>query len=89
MTARLKAWGRQMLIGIDQLLGCWLRGWFFVWGRGECPSADETISSWVGRKAIAGKHWALVAEKLIDRIMGAGHCRRSIENLPQDVTPCG
>lgn len=72
-----------MLLCLDQFAGCWLRGWYYVWIGGECPSSEETISSFVGRKSEAGYRWAHIAEKLIDRIMGAGHCRRSIETLPQ------
>jgi hypothetical protein len=79
MKSRLKAWAWQMFVCLDQLGGCWLRGWYFVWVGGDCPSARETISSFVGRNAIKGKTWALVAEHFIDGILGAGHCRRSIE----------
>lgn len=78
MIARLKQWGWQMLISIDQSGGCWLRGWWFVLFGGECPNADETISSWVGRRSLDGKRWAHVAERFLDWIFGAGHCRRSI-----------
>lgn len=81
MIERLKAWGKQMLLGFDQLLGCWLRGWVYVWRGGECPNADETISSYVGRRSRDGAGWASTAERLIDAILGAGHCRRSIERL--------
>jgi hypothetical protein len=38
----------------------------------------ETISSSVGKQAAQGIGWALVAEKVIDAVMGAGHCRRNI-----------
>lgn len=74
-----------MLLALDQLIYVWIAGWLYVWlGRGECPSADETISSCVGRHAIAGKRWALVAERWIDRLFlllarQRGHCRASIE----------
>lgn len=79
MGSRLKAWGWQMLLCLDQLFGCWLRGWFYVWRGGECPDADETLSSFVGRNAVEGKRWALVAERLLDGVFGEGHCRESIE----------
>ena len=74
-----------MLLALDQLAYVWLAGWVYVWlGRGVCPSADETISSCVGRQAIAGKRWALLAETIIDRLFlvlarQSGHCRASIE----------
>jgi hypothetical protein len=38
----------------------------------------ETISSSVGRQAVQGVRWALVVEKIIDAVMGQGHCRRNI-----------
>jgi hypothetical protein len=81
VNLRLKMWCWQMLLCFDQLTGCWIRGCYFIWFGGECPNADETISSFVGRKSEAGKRWARIAERIIDSIMGAGHCRRSIENL--------
>jgi hypothetical protein len=39
---------------------------------------DETISSRVGRGAVAGKWWALVLERVIDAFLGKGHCRSAI-----------
>jgi hypothetical protein len=78
MKQRLRHWLHLMLVSIDQTAGCWLRGWIYVWQGGEEPSPDETISSFVGRNALERRRWALVAEAIIDRIMGAGHCRRSI-----------
>lgn len=68
-----------MFIAVDQLIGCSVRGLFYVCGRGECPNADETISSFVGRRSRDGAAWAKAAERLIDAVFGAGHCRRSIE----------
>jgi hypothetical protein len=38
----------------------------------------ETISSSVGKQAAQGVRWALVVEKIIDAVMGQGHCRRNI-----------
>jgi hypothetical protein len=76
---RFSAWGWQFLIAVDQLAGVTICFWtFVVFGRGEAPNADETISSRVGRNAVEGKRWALICERLIDGIFGAGHCRRSI-----------
>lgn len=54
-------------IGIDQTGNALLGG-----------SEDETISSRVGRHAIAGKCWALAAEVFIDSIFGKDHCRQAI-----------
>lgn len=85
MAFRFSNWILQLLVALDQLAHVWLAGWTYVWlGRGECPSADETISSRVGRAAIGGRRWALVAERLIDPIFHLlrrqrGHCRTSVE----------
>jgi hypothetical protein len=78
VTPRLQAWVHQMLIAVDQLVGCWLRGWIYVWCGGELPSPDETISSWVGRHSLLGNGRARILERFIDAIFGTGHCRRSI-----------
>ena len=64
----------RLLIALDQF-GNVLAG-------GDNP--DETISSAVGRKALAGRRWALLAERVIDalflRLTGErGHCRANIE----------
>lgn len=84
MTARLKLWTWQLLLAIDQLahvLVCF--GTYVLLGRGACPSADETISSRVGRAAVKGRRWALLAERIINWIFvrlgdAPNHCRRSI-----------
>lgn len=78
MARWLTAW-RLFLIAIDQLCGVWLRSWGYVWAGGAEPDPDETISSWVGRHAILRRRWALISEHLIDGLLGAGHCRASIE----------
>ena len=64
----------RMLLALDQLLNVLLGG----------NNEDETISSAVGRKAMAGKRWALIAERIINWIFerlgdGPNHCRRNIE----------
>lgn len=58
---------RNLFISIDQLGNTLANG-----------HPDETISSRVGRNAVAGKWWALVLEKIIDAWFGKGHCRDSI-----------
>lgn len=60
---------KRILVAFDQF-------WNAVGGGSE----DETISSRVGRNAVAGKRWALILEKMIDAIpwFGKGHCRRAI-----------
>lgn len=63
----------RLLIALDQLGNAVLLG-----------NPDETISSRVGRHAVAGKRWALACEWIIDRLFFAltgewNHCRANIE----------
>lgn len=63
----------RVLVSIDQL-GNTLTG----------GKPDETISSRVGRNAMAGKKWALIAEKAINALFWVlvgqrNHCRDHIE----------
>lgn len=83
MKARLLAWAHAWLVALDQIAFVSLAGWFYLFGRAQCPSPYETISSYTGRMADAGMRWALVAQPLIDRlfeVLGSppGHCQRSI-----------
>lgn len=69
----MKSYPLRVALGIDQLVNTILGG-----------NEDETISSRVGRNAVEGKRWALIAEKVINALfefLGAppGHCRRCIE----------
>jgi hypothetical protein len=75
---RLFSWFEVMIWATDQYIGCWLRGWFYVWGNGEKPNPDETISSWIGRGQRDGKRAFGFAAAVIDFFMGEGHCRRAI-----------
>lgn len=75
---------RQLLVAIDQLVYIVVAVPIYVIFGGPTPSADETISSRVGRGAIKGHLWALVLEAVIDGLFiltGAGpdHCRRNVE----------
>jgi hypothetical protein len=83
MLRRLRRWLLELLISLDQLLHVVLGGPKYLLRGGPCPSADETISSKVGRQAVRGRRWALLAEVPIDalfRLLGErGHCRRRIE----------
>lgn len=82
---RFATWLQVMFTCLDQLLSCWVRGFVFVWLGGEKPSADETLSAWVGRCAIAGSRIGLIAEKVIDFLMTQpGHCRRAIARDDED-----
>jgi len=81
---RLRLWLREILISIDQLLHVLLGGPKYLIRGGPVPSADETISSKVGRRSIAGARWAMLAERVIDWLFvqlgeAPGHCRRMIE----------
>lgn len=83
MNRRLIRWLYELLYWIDQGLHVILGGPKYIVDGGPVPSADETISSKVGRAAIKGRRWALIAERVIDTIwwplQGWGHCRQSIE----------
>lgn len=64
---------RNLLIALNQGINTLLAG-----------DPDETISSRVGRASRAGKRWARIAERIIDRLFmwlgeAPGHCGRSIE----------
>jgi hypothetical protein len=83
MGNRLRHWLHALAVALDQLAYVILAGPKYLIVGGEEPDAHETISSRVGRSAIAGKAWALVAEWIIDRLFQAlgsapGHCRRAI-----------
>jgi hypothetical protein len=87
MRTRLNAWVWQMLVSLDQLAATWIFGWSFVWLGGDrrCPSADETISSHVGKAARAGKPWGLFWAKIIDWLAFTlagqrNHCLTHIED---------
>jgi hypothetical protein len=73
----------ELLISLDQFAHVLLGGPKYVTRGGPCPSADETISSKVGRQAIKGRNWARAAELVINTLFRAlgdrDHCRRSIE----------
>jgi hypothetical protein len=75
---RLFQWFEVMFQAADQFLGCYLRGWFYVWGNAEKPNPDETISSWVGRGARDRKKPFLIAAAVIDFFMGQDHCLKAI-----------
>ena len=69
----MKSWTVRVLVSIDQLANTLLNG-----------KPDETISSRVGKNAIAGKRWALIAEKFINALFKfligeENHCRSHIE----------
>jgi len=75
---------RQLLVAVDQLVYILFAVPIYVIAGGPTPSADETISSRVGRAAIKGHRWGLVLEAIIDGLfvlLGAGpeHCRRNVE----------
>jgi len=69
----LKSIGNRLfiiLLALDQLV-CGV-----IWLR-----PDHTISGEIGFAAMSGKHWGLVAERIVDGMpwFGAGHCRNAIE----------
>ena len=82
-VGRLRAWLRTVLVGGSQyIINTIVVGlWHAITGWGKPSNPDETYSSRVGRNALKGKRWALIAEKIIDGLLGKGHCRESIETF--------
>jgi len=83
---------RQLLVAVDQLAYILIAVPIYVVAGGPTPSADETISSRVGRAAIKGHRWGLILEAIIDRlfiVLGADpdHCRRNVESAFLGCTP--
>ena len=79
MLRRLKRWAYLFAVAFTQgVFNTTLAGlWWAITGRGQEPDPDEPLSSRVGRNAIAGKWWALIAERVIDGVLGEDHCRLS------------
>lgn len=84
-SLRLRIFALTILIWLDQTAAVSIWNGLFLFGIVAArPNPDETISSIVGRNAIAGRRWALIAEAMIDAIFArltgeTGHCRRHIE----------
>ena len=93
MIARIGAVLRQMLVSIDQFAQVVLVGIAYVAGlTSVCPSADETISSYVGRAELRGARWAIVVAWMIDGLFmllgdAPGHCRRNVETACLGLPP--
>ncbi|WP_232473843.1 hypothetical protein [Sphingomonas sp. MA1305] len=93
MLRRSLSVARQLLVSIDQLAQVLVVGMFFVAGLTEaCPSADETISSYVGRGEMRGARWAQILASIIDRLFvllgeQPGHCRRNVETAFLGLPP--
>lgn len=79
LRARFARWVYLFAVALTQgIVNTTIAGlWWVITGRGQEPDPDEPFSSRVGRNAIAGKRWALIAERIVDGIFGAGHCRAS------------
>lgn len=84
MIRRLGLWLVTVAICLDQLVQVIIRGPKYVLLNGPRPSADETISDWVGQAAQAGIEVGLFWQRIIDAIFGEGHCRRAIERDDSD-----
>lgn len=70
------------LVVIDQAVQVVIRTPFYIVGLAETLNPDDTISSVVGKAAIANKKWALIAEKVINALFffDPNHCRRVAEH---------
>jgi len=93
VIARLGAVARQILVSIDQFAQVLIVGTAYIAGlTSVCPSADETISSYVGRGQLRGARWARAAAAVIDSLFillgeEPGHCRRNVETACRGLPP--
>jgi hypothetical protein len=93
MLRRIGAVARQLLVSVDQLAQVAIVGLAYVSGLTDiCPSADETISSYVGRAQIRGASWARPIAAAIDAVFvllgeAPGHCRRNVETAFLGLPP--
>lgn len=84
---------RQLLVSIDQLAQVVIVGAAYLLHLTDtCPSADETISSYVGRAQLRRAWWAEIVAPLIDGLFvllgeAPGHCRRNVETAFLGLPP--
>lgn len=85
VIGRAAAVARQILVSVDQLAQVLLVGGCYIVGVAQvAPSADETISSYVGRGEMRGAWWARLLAPAIDGLFvllgeAPDHCRRNVE----------
>lgn len=84
MLLRLGRWLLTIAICLDQLAQVIVRGPKFVLLNGPKPSADQTVSDWVGQSAKAGLRAGIIAQAAIDALFGKGHCQRAIGDDDKD-----
>lgn len=93
MIARIGAVLRQLLVSIDQFAQVAIVGVAYITGlTSVCPSADETISSYVGRAELRGARWGKIAAAFIDCLFillgeAPGHCLRNVETSCRGLPP--
>lgn len=84
---------RQLLVSIDQFAQVAIVGAAYLLRlTNVCPSADETISSYVGRAQMRRAWWAAIVAPLIDGLFvllgeAPGHCRRNVETAFLGLPP--
>ena len=85
MIRRTLEVARQLLVSVDQFAQVVIVGVAYALHLANvCPSADETISSYVGRGQMRGAWWGRLLAPAIDRLFmllgeAPGHCRRNVE----------
>lgn len=83
----------QLLVSIDQFAQVAIVGLAYLLRLTDtCPSADETISSYVGRGQLRGARWAAIVAPAIDGLFvqlgeKPGHCRRNVETAFLGLPP--
>lgn len=79
MIARAKASLWALLIALDVLACAVWMGLLYPFRLCDRPNGRQTISGYVGKSALYGHKWAARAERVIDALLGAGHCLRAYQ----------
>ena len=85
MIKRFLLWIVTNLICLDQWAQVLIRGPKYIFLNGPKPSADMTISDWVGQCANAGIRLGIIAQEDIDFLfMNPNHCQQAIADDAKD-----
>lgn len=80
MIERLKSSLWAVLVMLDVVLcTIWLVP-LHILGLADKPTGRQLISGYVGKASFNGHRWGRVVERMIDSILGAGHCHRAFIN---------
>lgn len=79
MIPRVAVSGRALIIALDVLACAVWMGLLYPFRLCDRPNGRQTISGYVGKSALYGHKWAARAERVIDALLGAGHCLRAYQ----------